>query len=85
MDNLRFFKAKGCDRCDHTGSKGRTGIFEILEMTPALQTAVSNRADSNTIRNLAIDGGMKTMFEDGITKLLIGDIDLDELLRAVYI
>jgi type IV pilus assembly protein PilB len=83
-DNLRFFKADGCDRCDHTGYKGRIGVFEILEVTPELQAAISSRTDSNAIREIAIEGGMKTMFEDGIAKLLVGDIDLDELLRAVY-
>jgi type IV pilus assembly protein PilB len=82
--DLRFYKAQGCEHCENTGYKGRTGVFEILEITPHIGALISQRKDSGTLRDLAVAAGMKTMFEDGVAKLLAGEIDLTELLQAVY-
>ncbi len=84
IDNLQFYQAKGCKRCNGQGYSGRTGIYEILPITDNLQTAINSREDNNKIRSIALQEGMKTMFNDGMVKILKGEIDLPELLRVAY-
>ncbi|HEV2412649.1 MAG TPA: GspE/PulE family protein [Candidatus Saccharimonadales bacterium] len=84
MDNLQFYKAMGCRRCEGVGYLGRQGIYEILKVTERLETAINEREDSNKIRLIALEEGMKTMFSDGIAKMIHGQLDLPELLRVAY-
>lgn len=84
IDQIRFYKASGCHQCSDTGYKGRTAVFEILQITDALRADINNRVDASTIHKTAIESGMKTMFQDGVAKILLGTIDLDELFRVVY-
>lgn len=80
---LRFYRGKGCDRCNQTGYSGRVGVFEILEMSPAVRKLIMNRADADTIRQQAIQEGMVTMFQDGLHKALLGLTTVDEVLRVL--
>ena len=82
--NIRFYKAKGCTHCDETGYQGRSGIYELLQVTPRIQDAIKARVDSNTVRQVAYEEGMKSMFDDGLAKVITGEIDLAELLHATY-
>ncbi len=82
--NLRFFKAVGCDKCDNTGYIGRVGIYEVLEISDQLRSNINSHANSDVLRKTAIENGMKTMFEDGFAKVILGIIDLNELIRVVY-
>ncbi len=82
--DIRFFKAVGCERCGGSGYSGRTGIFEIMEMSDDLRRDIADQKDSGTLHQTALNGGMKTMFADGLAKVILGQIDLDELLRAAY-
>ncbi|MHB1865022.1 MAG: GspE/PulE family protein [Candidatus Saccharimonadales bacterium] len=84
LNNLQFYDAKGCKRCNGQGYSGRIGVYEILPISENLQSAINNRVDNNKIRNIALDEGMKTMFNDGMVKVLKGEIDLQELLRVAY-
>ena len=81
---LRFFKAKGCEHCNNTGYQGRTGLFELLEVTDEIREEIKAQADAMTIQKLAVKNNMKTMFQDGLIKLTLGIIDVDELLRVAY-
>ncbi|HEY1645407.1 MAG TPA: type II/IV secretion system protein, partial [Candidatus Saccharimonadales bacterium] len=72
------------NRCNGQGYIGRLGIYEILQITPKLQAAINDRSDNNTIQAIALEEGMKTMFVDGLIKVLRGDIDLQELLLVAY-
>ena len=79
-----FYKAVGCDRCQHTGYSGRIGIYELVEIDDSLRNAIHHRADAAEITEIAKKNGMKTMFEDGLAKALLGNIDLSELLKVTY-
>lgn len=80
---LRLFKAMGCDKCDHTGYNGRTGLYEVLELNDELRKNIGQHVDTTALRKVAIEQGMKTMFDDGLAKVTLGLIDLNELLRVV--
>src|SRR5207244_4109342 len=58
-----FYKGEGCDQCNHTGKKGRVGIFELLTMNDELKRAVARGAKTDEVRDVARAGGMKTLKE----------------------
>lgn len=73
---------KGCILCDQTGYSGRTGIFEILEVTPRLSKLISDRASSDVITMEAQKEGMQTMKLDGLDKVQAGVSTLEEIFRV---
>jgi general secretion pathway protein E len=72
----------GCERCGGTGYRGRTGIFEVLEVTDDVRRLTQARSDSATIRRAAMDAGMTTMFEDGAAKCHTGVTSAAEVFRV---
>jgi general secretion pathway protein E len=77
-----IFKAAGCEKCFHTGYRGRVGIFEIMVMSEELKTLILQTYDSNRIKALAVQEKMATLREDGIEKVLEGMTTLEEVLRV---
>ena len=61
-----FYKAVGCDKCFHTGYKGRTGIFEIMTMEPSMKSLILKTFDSNLIKKEALNLNMITLRQDGV-------------------
>lgn len=81
-DNLTLYKGKGCESCNHTGYKGRTAIFEIIQVTPELRELILENPSSQEISSKARKQGSKTLFEDGLDKVKKGITTIDELLRV---
>jgi general secretion pathway protein E len=78
-----FWTAKGCKEC-LDGFRGRTGIFELMEITPEIAEAVrAEHANTAMLRRMAIKQGMKTLLDDGIAKALGGETSFQEVLRTV--
>ena len=77
-----MYKAVGCDRCGHTGYRGRLGIHEVLECTTALKSLIKRRADTEHVREQAVIDGMTTLKQDGIFKVLRGYTDIHEVRRV---
>ena len=73
----------GCKICDYLGYKGRTGIFELLEMTDRLAALISESPDSNQIQVQAIADGMMTLAADAQLKLQAGVISWKEINRII--
>ncbi len=82
-NDLILFKANGCEVCDHSGYKGRTGVHELLVATARMKEIVSKGATVTEIRNLAISEGMLSLYQDGVLKILDGWSDLYQLHRIV--
>jgi len=74
----------GCEQCSYTGYLGRTGIFEILQMTDSIRTMVVNSANSSEIRTKAISEGMVSLLKDGMLKVQAGITTPSEVLRSAY-
>jgi type IV pilus assembly protein PilB len=72
----------GCDECNHTGYKGRIGIYEALGTSIPIQKMIVSNATSNQIQDQAIAEGMVTMQTDGLIKSLRGDTTIEEVLRV---
>ena len=80
----QFQKGHGCASCQHTGYKGRVGIFELLIMDEVVRDAVLERRPSKELRQISIESsGLVTLLEDGVIKAAQGITTLDELLRSL--
>jgi len=84
LAQARFFTGKGCPKCMETGYRGRTGIFELLRISPAVREAIVNRASSDQIMQIAVKEGFRTMLDDGRDKVLRGITTPHEVIQAVY-
>ncbi|MBC7472264.1 MAG: type II/IV secretion system protein [candidate division SR1 bacterium] len=83
-EELTFYTAPGCEKCERMGYKGRIGCYEILTMTDGLKSLVSEQYPSIVqVRQTAINDGMVTMFQDGVLKALEGITDIKELIRNI--
>jgi len=80
----KFWRAKGCEKCNNTGYIKRVGIYEILEITESIRKLIMIRANANEIREEARKGGMTTMFEDGFAKASQGITSIAEILRVIH-
>jgi len=78
-----FYKAKGCDKCNGTGYKGRIGLFEVLEMTPAIEELVVSGATNKEIEAKAVEEGMILLKKDALYKAVTGDTSIEEALRIM--
>jgi type II secretory ATPase GspE/PulE/Tfp pilus assembly ATPase PilB-like protein len=72
----------GCDACRGTGFMGRTGIYEIIEVTEAIRSLIVQRCSSNEIKQEALRQGMKTLRDDGWQKVIQGVTTIEEVLRV---
>jgi type IV pilus assembly protein PilB len=80
---LTFYRAVGCDHCNHTGYRGRVGIYEIMPVTDKLRRLISQKGSEAQLRDAAISNGMISLGEDGLLKVKAGQTTPEELLRVV--
>ena len=80
--NWTYYKGAGCPKCGHSGYRGRSGIFEFLEVTDAIREMVLNGTGTVELRNKAIELGMETLLVNGIGKVRRGLTTVDEVLGA---
>ena len=81
-DDLVFYRGKGCSMCKGTGYFGRLAICEMLEMKQSIRNLVLNGADSETIKQKALELGMTTLRQNGIQKVAQGLTTIEEVMRA---
>lgn len=78
----QLWKSCGCEKCSSTGFRGRQGIFEIMRIDGRFHSAIIQRSGAHEFARLAREGGMVTMFEDGLRLSTVGGTTLQELLRV---
>lgn len=79
---LRVKRGRGCVRCRGTGYRGRTGVFEVLPITPRVRTLIQSRASSQDIKREALNDGMLTLREYAIKKMARGETTFEEILAV---
>lgn len=79
-----WYKAGGCSLCNHTGFRGRVGVYELLEFSDAVRESVVQRASHAQVRALAIEEGMRTMQMQAFHLVTDGVTTVEEVLRSVY-
>lgn len=80
--DLKFYKGKGCAKCNGRGYKGRTTILEVLPMTERIRDLVLRGQSTDDIKKAGIEEGMRPMLIDGWIKILKGVTTLDEVMRV---
>lgn len=80
---IEVAKPKGCAKCGESGYRGRIGIYEVLENSPAIQALIVERASSEKIEEQAKKEGMTSVVEDGVRKILAKETTIEELVRVM--
>ncbi len=81
-EDVTLYRPVGCETCLGTGYHGRIAIMEMLVMTDALRRLVLEQADARRLAAAAAEGGMTTLYEDGLAKALAGVTSIEEVLRV---
>lgn len=77
-----LFRGQGCDHCQHTGYRGRIGIFELMMLNDDIRACIMSNADASSIKSKAREFGMKTLREDGALKVIAGITTVAEITRT---
>jgi general secretion pathway protein E len=77
-----LYRGKGCEKCGDKGYLGRTGIFELLLISDDIRHMITEKIDSQSIKNFAISKGMKVLRIDGFEKAMKGITSIEEVLRV---
>jgi type IV pilus assembly protein PilB len=81
----QLFRRNGCVRCRQTGYSGRIGVFQLLTMNEELSTLAAGKASHEELDRAAMEGGMGTLWADGIEKVVAGLTSLEELARVTTV
>lgn len=84
-ENVKLYRPVGCLKCSGTGYKGRTGIFEIMEVKQNIRELIAKSANFYEISDEAKKNGMKTLFESGVEVVKKGTSSMNELMRITLI
>jgi len=80
--DIVFFTGEGCQECRDTGFRGRTAIFEYLQVNEDISKEITLGSTTEQIRNMAIQKGMRTLRQDGWRKVMQGITTVSEVLRV---
>jgi type IV pilus assembly protein PilB len=83
IQTLKVFDAKGCDKCNNTGYKGRIAIVEAILSTKEIEKVVEENSSEREIKKAAESQNILDMKQDGILKVLKGISSIDELSRVI--
>lgn len=78
-----FYKGEGCQHCLGSGYKGRVGIFEVVDIDQKIKSMIARNLDTSQILDYLKENGFKSMFEDGVEKVLKGITTPSEVLATI--
>ena len=77
-----IYREKGCPDCSFTGYRGRTGLFEVVEIDDDLRELIKAKSASGAFKKVLKASGVPTVRRDGIRKVIAGITTLDEVMRV---
>ena len=83
-EDVTIYEPCGCNRCDQTGYKGRTGVYEIMQMTPKLKEIISKQLGAEAIKEQALKEGMHTLRMSATEYVLDGTTSFDEMIKVSF-
>jgi type IV pilus assembly protein PilB len=83
LENQKFYKGQGCDKCNNKGYTGRVGIYEVLPASDKVRALITHKATSEEIQKQAVEDGMVAMLQDGLDKVSSGLTTIEEVIRVV--
>jgi len=85
IPNLKIYGPKGCSKCTGSGYKGRIGLYELMEVTDEVAKAINANVPEDQLRKTAIQEGMVTLRDSGLTKIREGVTSVEEILKRTTI
>jgi type IV pilus assembly protein PilB len=82
-DGMAFYRKKGCPRCNETGYRGRVGVYQLLRMNESIAQLAVARASREDVERAAMEGGMRSLWDDGLAKVAAGLTSVEELARVL--
>ncbi len=79
---ITLFRPKGCSECHGTGYFGRTSIFETLTVSDSIRRMILRHSESHELQRMACQEGMRTMYDDGMSKAMAGITTIEEVLQV---
>jgi type IV pilus assembly protein PilB len=80
-EGVTVLQGRGCEICNNTGYKGRTGLFEVMEVSQTIKEMILARAQSKDIKKKAIEAGMISLRRSGLIKIKSGITSIEEVVR----
>ena len=81
LGDRKFFFGGGCEDCNQSGYRGRTGLFEMIKVSDSFREMINSGAATLVLRQSAIEQGMRTLREDGIRSIFDGESTVEEVLK----
>lgn len=82
IQDISFYRSRGCSRCNKTGYIGRMGIYEVLRVDDKLKKVILKDNSESAVKKYLTGNGALTMTEDGLLKVFSGQTSIDEILRV---
>ena len=80
-----LYHKKGCAECGQIGYRGRSGVYEVLEVASEMRESIVRGAPTHTLRAQAREQGLQTLWESGVKKVAAGVTSLEELMSVVLV
>ena len=81
LGERQFYFGGGCDECNNSGYRGRTGLFEMIKVNDSYREMINSGAATLLLRQKAIEQGMRTLREDGLRSIFDGETTVEEVLK----
>jgi len=85
VQGKKFYYGRGCDSCNNTGYRGRTGIFEMMVLDDDLRQLIIDESSTQHMRDVARQRGMRTLRESGLLKIFDGTTTIEEVIRETQL
>jgi len=83
QERITLFHQKGCADCRGTGFRGRRAIAELLVPNQAVDRLIFDGADAAAIERIAVEQGMRPIFDSGLLAVVEGDTTIEEVVRCI--
>jgi type II secretory ATPase GspE/PulE/Tfp pilus assembly ATPase PilB-like protein len=83
IGQAQFMRGAGCDQCNHTGYSGRLPVSELLVVNEPFREAVLKKLPTSSLEEIAIQQGMRTLWQNGLYRAITGQTSLEETIRVV--
>ena len=80
----QLFRGTGCEQCNNTGYRGRVGCYELLPVTDDVRARILANDSADAIRDAGVASGMRSLKDDAMSKVILGQTTLEEVLRVLY-
>ncbi len=77
----KFYRGRGCQACNNTGFKGRTGLYELMPMNDQLRELINRGSSTEQLRDVALQTGMRSLRKAGLEKVFTGVTTIEEVIR----